>query len=383
MTGRGQSYSGRGAPNAAKGIITSLVLASLFLALSSNIFGQTEPSPQPASEGVANEACLTCHSNPDLQLSFRSGESISLTVDPNVYNNSAHGRLGLYCTACHTDITGFPHPEVAANTHRQFSVLKLQMCFRCHEDNYLQTADSVHKLAMDRGTMDAAICVDCHGYHSIPAAPPSRSDIAKVCRNCHSEIYDLYLTSVHGSALADQNNPDVPTCTDCHGTHRIEGPSTEPFRLRSVQLCARCHTDSFMMSRYNLNTDVLNTYLSDFHGTTVVLFETTTPDRPTDKPVCIDCHGVHNIMGPNDPESTVIKENILATCRKCHPNASTNFPAAWLNHYEPSMQHYPLVYIVRLVYLILIPLIIGGMFIFVMTDYFRMVINRFRGRRHG
>ncbi len=67
-------------------------------------------------------------------------------------------------------------------------------------------------------------------------------------------------------------------------------------------------------------------YVTDFHGTTVVLFEEIAPDQETNKPVCIDCHGVHDMKSVDDPESTVIKENLLDTCQKCHPDATTNFP---------------------------------------------------------
>ena len=41
--------------------------------------------------------------------------------------------------------------------------------------------------------------------------------------------------------------------------------------------------------------EVLNTYVADFHGTTVVLFDKTFPDQPTNKPVCTDCHGFHDV----------------------------------------------------------------------------------------
>jgi hypothetical protein len=34
----------------------------------------------------------------------------------------------------------------------------------------------------------------------------------------------------------------------------------------------------------------------------VTLFEKTSPDQATNKPVCFDCHGVHNIQGVDDPQ---------------------------------------------------------------------------------
>jgi hypothetical protein len=122
---------------------------------------------------------------------------------------------------------------------------------------------------------------------------------------------------------------------------------------------------------------VFNTYVSDFHGTTVVLFEKLAPDQQTNKPVCIDCHGVHDMQQVDDPESSVMKQNLLATCRKCHPDASANFPSSWLSHYVPSPTRDRMVYLVGLFYKILIPTVVGGMLIFVISD----AINRIRSRR--
>jgi len=338
---------------------------------------------EPLETQSPNEACIACHGNPGLKISFMSGETVDLATNLKEYSESIHGRLGLYCTACHRDVTGFPHPPVNASTRREFSLRMFPLCAECHEDKYRETAGSVHRLAMDHGNLDAAECVDCHGSHNIAAGAQNRTEVAQSCRKCHSEIYDLYKESVHGAALLDEENPDVPSCIDCHGAHKIEGPSNEPFHLFSPRICARCHTNEMLMNRYGLSTDVIATYVSDFHGTTVTLFQATAPGQVTDKPVCIDCHGVHDIRKTNDPESTVIKQNLLATCRKCHPNATASFPGAWLSHYRPSLQHYPIVFIVKWFYLIIIPLILGGMAIFVFFDYMRQIVGRMRGKRNA
>ena len=50
------------------------------------------------------------------------------------------------------------------------------------------------------------------------------------------------------------------------------------------------------MQKYGISTEVFNTYVADFHGTTVTLFERQHPDQPTNKAVCTDCHGVHDIQ---------------------------------------------------------------------------------------
>jgi nitrate/TMAO reductase-like tetraheme cytochrome c subunit len=374
--------------------ISILFVAGLCLtALSFRVYGadpgpaspqSTAAAPTPVDMSAAgNDACMACHGNQDLSITLPSGEAVNLGVDAKQYEDSIHGHMGMFCTSCHRGITSFPHPPMTAKTRREFSLAIYPLCSECHKDTYRATLGSVHRVAQDAGNQDAAECVDCHGSHNIGPAAQSRSDIAQSCRKCHSEIYDLYKQSVHGKALLEHANPDVPSCIDCHGTHKIQGPSNAPFRLFSTQLCAKCHTDKTLMARYNINSNVLQTYVTDFHGTTVTMFQALEPNQRPDTPVCIDCHGVHDIREVTDANSTVIKQNLLTTCRKCHPNATANFPGAWLSHYIPSWQHDRLVYVVNVFYWIAIPLILGGMAVFVFFDYLRQIIDRIRRRRHA
>ncbi len=138
------------------------------------------------------------------------------------------------------------------------------------------------------------------------------------------------------------------------------------------------------MAEYGISTQVFDTYVADFHGTTVQLFEVLAPDQETNKPVCIDCHGVHHIVATGDPESTVFQENLLSTCQRCHPDATANFPTAWLSHYQPTPDEATLVFLVRLFYRILIPLVIGLMVLYVLMDVFRRLrTRRSRDVRHA
>jgi hypothetical protein len=131
------------------------------------------------------------------------------------------------------------------------------------------------------------------------------------------------------------------------------------------------------MAKYGISTQVLNTYISDFHGTTVTLFEKESPDAPTNKPVCFDCHGVHNIARIDDPQRGLqIKENLLARCIVCHPDATANFPSAWLSHYIPSAKNNSLVFYVGWFYKLFIPVVLGGMAIFIVMDFGRTMLNR-------
>ncbi len=352
----------------------------LLLAWPSIVLAGSDP-PAPPEQGVDVDACLSCHDTPGLVTELASGEELYLTVDSVVYKTSTHGRLGYACVQCHTNISGYPHDPIKAETRREFTLDLYTSCARCHQDKYDATLDSVHQEALAAGNPQAAVCTDCHGAHNTGPPDVPRSAIPQTCERCHSTIYDLYEESVHGSALIGEGNPDVPTCVDCHGVHDVEGPASGPFRLFSPQICADCHADEELMARYGISTDVFDTYVSDFHGTTVVIFEKIAPDQETNKPVCIDCHGVHDMKEVNDPESRVIKENLLDTCQKCHPDATANFPDSWLSHYRPSPENNTLVYFVDLFYKFFIPGVLGPMIIFVIADGTRRTIERARGEQ--
>jgi predicted CXXCH cytochrome family protein len=359
-------------------LILSIYLAVVLV----GVFGVSPVwAGDPAQEGSENEACLLCHSQPDLTYQFPSGEVWSLHVDPEAFQNSVHGQEDFLCTDCHGNITTYPHPPLAVNTIRFYQLDQYQSCRACHGEVYERALDSVHARELASGNWNAPVCTDCHSAHYTTPAGEPRTVIPQICSKCHSTIYEEYLDSVHGEALVDENNTDVPTCIDCHGVHNQEDPRTTAFRLNSPLLCAKCHADEALMSKYGISRNVFQTYVTDFHGTTVTLFERLSPDLPTNKPVCYDCHGVHNMKRVDDPKSQVFRENLLRTCQKCHPDATKNFPSTWLSHYEPSLQKYPLVYFVDLFYKILIPAVIGFMGVYVVMDTGSRFIHRFGSKR--
>ncbi len=123
------------------------------------------------------------------------------------------------------------------------------------------------------------------------------------------------------------------------------------------------------MEKYGISTRVFETYVADFHGTTVMLFQRFAPDQEENKPVCIDCHGVHAIRPADDPESTVFQANLLRTCQRCHPDATEAFPSSWLSHYTPEPGRATVVFLVQLFYKVLIPVVIGGMAFYVVLHF--------------
>jgi predicted CXXCH cytochrome family protein len=364
------------------GIVLGVFLLLMVMVLSTT---PAEAAPQVQGDQPTNEACLACHQQEGMTAQI-GGEPIPVTIDPGAFEESVHGNEGVACVDCHTNITGFPHPEVTAASPRDFTLELYPTCQNCHEEQYQSTLDSVHQDEIAAGNTNAAVCSDCHNPHTQPQItdentgqllPEARKAVPLTCAQCHSTIYDTYQTSVHGAALAE-GDENVPTCTDCHGVHNIQSPTTNSFRNSIPALCADCHTNETMMTQYDLHTNVLNTYVADFHGTTVKMFEENFPDQPTNKPVCSDCHGVHDIMRVADPNAGIaFKSNLLVKCQQCHPDATTeSFTDSWLSHYEPSPTVFPLVFFVNLFYTIFIPLVLGGMILFVLTDIYRRFIAR-------
>ena len=190
---------------------------------------------------VGNDVCLSCHGQTGIQpITLENGDILDLYVDPQVYGSSIHGQLGYACEQCHVGIGNFPHPEFNAADLRDAQLQLYQACQRCHSGEYTRTQDSVHASALNTDMREAAICTDCHTAHAVrqltdPAThellPESHLWIPQTCAQCHSAIYEKYQTSVHGAALIDEENQDVPTCIDCHGVHDIANPTTNGFRV--------------------------------------------------------------------------------------------------------------------------------------------------------
>jgi predicted CXXCH cytochrome family protein len=334
-------------------------------------------APSPSGE---NEICLGCHGDRDLSMKLPGGETVPLFVDQGVFGRSVHGdKLG--CLECHAGMSDVPHPAKPVRTLRELKLGYYEQCKRCHFANYTKSLDSVHFARMARGDARAPVCVDCHTAHAIMRPDVPRSRTSQMCSSCHREIFAAYAKSVHGRALLEEENRDVPVCTDCHRSHNIGDPRTPGFLMSTPELCGKCHTNERIMKKYGLSTKVLATYLADFHGLTLALRREagktgSGPGASAPTALCIDCHGIHDIAKVRGQASRAMQANLVTVCRRCHPDASESFPAAWLSHYEPSWKRAPIVYATTLFYWIFIPFVIGGLILQILLHLWRVVVNR-------
>lgn len=344
----------------------------------------------PGGDSQSNQTCQVCHTTPGLTMQLRNGETISASVDPQVFGASVHGSV-LQCTACHTDISTYPHParEVLRPSLRYipFLVRSYTACGNCHREQLDQYLGSTHARALNAGKADSAICSDCHGVHNIGEANPSKVGLALgpavyACAACHQEEYEQYKNSIHGKDLLDGGDSNVPSCVDCHSAHDMrQAKDSVAFRSQSVAMCSECHANAALMTKYGLSPDILTTYVSDFHGTTAQLFPAKSGETP-EQAMCYDCHSSHNIVSTVGSSGLAVQDNMVKACQKCHSDANTNFPAAWLGHYQPTPDHSALVFWIRGIYNVLIAgtvlLLVGH----ITLDIRRVFLNTLRKGNH-
>jgi hypothetical protein len=252
--------------------------------------------------------CLSCHGQSNWNMNLPSGDVLNLSVDYDVFRQSVH--KDMTCTECHIGYEKFPapHNKITAKNKREYMISYHDTCQKCHQEQFSQVSDSVHDLLYMTGNLDTPLCADCHQPHkqahidhlNIPQENASISWQAQICADCHVDAFEDYKTIVHGSGLLSDDNQDMPDCIDCHNVHAICDPSQNKFRKTSVDICAKCHTDSEIMQKYGLETNVLETYMV-FHGTTITMLEDYNPDSLTNKPTCYDCHGIHEVGKTSPP----------------------------------------------------------------------------------
>lgn len=319
--------------------------------------------------------CMSCHQKKVI-LRFKNGETATISVKMEELQSSVHRNL--ICSDCHFGFSSTSHPDRYFRSRRDYTIANADICRRCHFDKYIKVSESIHYSLLSTGRLEAPVCIDCHGFHSIQSMVKEKLLVAKKCQRCHGKIYETYVKSVHGNALINERNQDVPVCTDCHTSHDIKDPLTFDYRERIPDICSKCHSNASIMNKYGLSTDVVSTYLSDFHGLTIYLYRKekrlhVKSFRPV--AVCTDCHGTHDISSMGIQKSE-IKKNILNKCRTCHPDASENFPDSWISHYGLSPDKTPLLYVLQKIYQLLIPLTIAGLAIQVVLHIWRYAVNR-------
>ncbi len=287
-------------------------------------------------------ACSQCHSEVNASR-VRPCETITHKVDCTAcheaigqeYAQSTHGQMHAkgnpnapFCKDCHGThhVLGKRNPESFT-----FSTNVPDLCAKCHREGQkaavLYTGkeheiiprytESIHgKGLLKSGLTVTATCTSCHtAHHELPASNPESSvnpnNVPATCGACHHGIEEQFVQSVHSASITRTGQP-LPVCNDCHSAHSIRRTDLDGFRLDIMNTCGHCHAE------------IAKTYFDTYHGKVSRLGYTKTAK-------CYDCHGAHDILKVTDPRSHLSRANVVATCRKCHSDATRRF-AGYLTH---------------------------------------------------
>jgi hypothetical protein len=326
---------------------------------------------------MADADCLRCHSNHQLK-STKTGRT--LFVNAAEVASSRH--LKVSCSQCHSEVN-------ASRVRPCETITRSVDCTACHTEAGQQFQRSTHGTLLAKNDKNAPNCIECHGTHHVrgkldPGSPTFSTNIPMLCARCHREgqkaavryagaqheIIEHYTESIHGkgllksgltvtatctnchtahgvlpksdaassvnpqnvpktcgtchhgiegqfeksihSRLVTTTNKDLPVCSDCHSAHQIRRTDEAGFKLVIMDTCGRCHLD------------VAKSYFETYHGKVSRLGYTKTAK-------CYDCHGAHDVLKVSDPKSHLSRDNVVATCQKCHSDATRRF-AGYLTH---------------------------------------------------
>lgn len=351
---------------------------------------------------VSDQSCEECHG---VESFIRESDGKSLYVSRNTLSASVHKKIT--CTACHQGADPAANPPC----HN----LEAVDCASCHSSTAELYNDSGHGKAHESGVANAPYCIDCHGTHDIRSryddtSPVYRTQIPALCGKCHLEggkapltthlkevnAFTDYSQSVHGKGLTEKGLLVTAVCTDCHTTHDIKketDPTSSIHPDHLPQTCARCHKgiyDQYIKSDHakglgkeeyptcvtchsahtitdiendaflkevslqcgTCHTNVAATYFETYHGKAYLLGK-------LDAAKCSDCHGAHDILKRENPDSKISEKRLVSTCQQCHPSAGEKFTGYLTHATHNDKENYPQLFYVYLFMTILLLSVFG------------------------
>jgi len=340
--------------------------------------------------GTSDRECLKCHEQPDVR-KMVEGEPVSLTIDKDIIQDSVHRSIP--CVKCHADVNpGIQRPcetvgrvdcsnchaqvaedyfesghgkayfEKNPNTpyctdchgkhgvrshlndqERTYRTNIPQLCGDCHGkldhqatiqtemgDVMVDYSSSVHGQGLiKKGLLPSAVCTDCHSTHYILDHEDERSsthfrNIPATCATCHEGIYKEYVGSIH-NIEQPETGKRLPNCDDCHSAHQVRQVNQDQFMSEITHQCGTCHEE------------LSETYMETIHGKAYTL-------GYLGSARCSDCHGAHDILGVNNPDSHVGFNRVVETCQACHADANRQFTGYLTHATHHDRQKYPVLY---------------------------------------
>jgi cytochrome b subunit of formate dehydrogenase len=291
-----------------KGLIVAATCVSCHTA--HNILPHTDPASSIARQNIA-ATCTKCHA----QI-----EAVHIkTIKGELWEKELHVLPA--CVDCHQ-----PH-KIRRVFYEQG--MSNDECLRCHNRKDLKASEDGRSMYVDAEELSHSMhvkqaCTQCHIGVSPSGLRPCETISQKVdCAACHAEVAEQYQESTHGQLFA-KNDPNAPTCLECHGTHGVLGkrdPSSPSFPTNVPVLCAKCHrSGEKAAARYTgPETEIVERYTESIHGKGLL------KSGLVVTAMCTNCHTAHRELPHDNPESSVNVKNVPATCGACHNGIEEQF----------------------------------------------------------
>jgi cytochrome b subunit of formate dehydrogenase len=128
--------------------------------------------------------------------------------------------------------------------------------------------------------------------------------------------------SIHAGGR-EENARNLPTCTTCHSAHTVRShrdPVSPTHRSRIHETCAHCHADPTVIAKERIaRPRAVTLFTESIHGQAIL------KKGNLAAATCSDCHGAHEIRRAADPQSTIFKQHVAATCQSCHKDEASQF----------------------------------------------------------
>jgi hypothetical protein len=283
--------------------------------------------------------CASCH----------TGHSILPHTDKA--STIARANIARTCTKCHAEIETVHRKVIkgelwekeqhvlpaCVDCHQPHKIRKVfysqgmadQDCLTCHEKPDLKSSKDGRSLAVKTSDLAGSkhlktSCSQCHSEVNASKVRPCETITKKVdCASCHAEVGLQYTASTHGR-LVSKNDPNGPSCKECHGGHAIKGktdPASATFPTNVPTLCARCHREGEKAAvRYTgVEHEIIERYTESIHGKGLL------KSGLTVTAMCSNCHTAHGVLPRSDSLSSVNPRNLPSTCGKCHHGIEEQF----------------------------------------------------------
>ncbi|UCC25105.1 MAG: cytochrome b/b6 domain-containing protein, partial [Gemmatimonadales bacterium] len=296
--------------------------------------------------GAATSGCASCHAG--AHPAHDAGDGwFGIVTDTGAPAGDA-----VTCVRCHGVETGFAVPRQVEDG-----------CAECHGET--GTDHAGHRV-------EDAGCTDCHDLALSLVSRRGRAALDRACGDCHEEPWSAVQSGAHG---LDGGTVPTPGCATCHpaGQGLLSQQDLLRRRIGATALCVECHEAQATLVGDGSGSRPGSSYGDDFHGETILFLAQGNAGVPVGEDVllCSDCHGAHDVH-------LMDRAEVAPVCDRCHTDVGERLAGAWLGHEPPGPRNALPVWLVRMGYTVLIPFMLGGLFL---TIVFHLKAQRRSGAR--